>query len=84
MYQVTVDYAKDHLDELCDRTKQERTGIKINRGNQSFVLLTQEEWETLVETAQWLQTPNITADIDEARREYAAHETVTMDQVFGI
>jgi antitoxin YefM len=84
MYQVTVDYAKDHLDELCDRTKQEQTGIKINRGDQNFVLLTQEEWETLVETAQWLQIPNITADINKARREYANQETASMDQVFGI
>lgn len=28
--------------------------------------------------------PNIMTDIDKARREYVAHETVTMDQVFGI
>lgn len=59
MYQVTVGYAKDHLDELCDRTEQGQTGIKINRGDRSFILLTQEEWETLVETAQWLQTPTL-------------------------
>lgn len=84
MYQVSVDYAKDHLDELCDRTEHEQTGIKINRGDQSFILLTQEEWETLIETAQWLGTPNIIADIDKARSEYIAKETVTMDQILGI
>jgi hypothetical protein len=52
MYQVTIDYAKDYLGELCDQTEHEQTGIKIDRGDQSFILLTQKEWETLVETAQ--------------------------------
>lgn len=83
MYQVSVDYAKSHLEELCDRTKQEGNGIKISRGDQGFVLLTQEDWEALVETNEWLQSPNIIADVQIARCEYNAHETLTMDQVFG-
>ena len=47
MYQVTVDYAKKNLDELCDRATQESEGVAIVRENQSYVLITQEEWESL-------------------------------------
>jgi PHD/YefM family antitoxin component YafN of YafNO toxin-antitoxin module len=83
MYQVTVDYAKSHLDELCDRTGQEPQGIKISRGDQDFILLSKTDWEALVETTEWLQSPNIVDDVESARREYANNETLTMDQVFG-
>lgn len=50
MYQVTVDYAKANLEELCDRTEKEGDGVAIIRENRSYILITQEEWESLVET----------------------------------
>ena len=82
MYQITVDYAKSHLDELCDRTVKEPQGIKISRGDQDFILLSQTDLEALVETTKLLQVPNIISDVESARREYANNETLTMDQVF--
>ncbi|MEB3119609.1 MAG: hypothetical protein VKL41_00110 [Snowella sp.] len=82
MYQVTVDYAKSHLDELCDRMGKEPQGIKISRGDQDFILLSQADWEALVETTKWLQFPNIISDVESARSEYANNETLTIDQVF--
>jgi len=45
MYQVTVDYAKTNLEELCDRAAQEPEGVAIVRDNRSYVLVTQEEWD---------------------------------------
>ena len=83
MYQVTVDYAKSHLDELCDRTVKEPQGIKISRGDQDFILLSQADWDALVETTEWLQFPNIISDVESACSEYANNETLTIDQVFG-
>ncbi len=83
MYQVTVDYAKSHLDELCDRMGKEPQGIKISRGDQDFILLSQADWEALVETTEWLQIPNIISDVESARREYTNNETLTIDQVLG-
>jgi PHD/YefM family antitoxin component YafN of YafNO toxin-antitoxin module len=46
MYQVTVDYAKANLEELCDRTEKEPDGVAIIRENRSYILITQEKWES--------------------------------------
>jgi PHD/YefM family antitoxin component YafN of YafNO toxin-antitoxin module len=90
MYQVTIDYAKNYLEELCDRitvitegNDQELHSVKISRGDRNYILMTQEDWEALLETSEWLQTPNIMEDVESARSEYATHETLTMDQMFG-
>jgi PHD/YefM family antitoxin component YafN of YafNO toxin-antitoxin module len=50
--------------------------------NPNYILLSQADWEALVETTKWLQVPNIISDVESARREYANNETLTMDQVF--
>jgi PHD/YefM family antitoxin component YafN of YafNO toxin-antitoxin module len=47
MYQVTVDYAKANLEELCDRTEKEPDGVAIVRENRSYILITQAKWESL-------------------------------------
>jgi PHD/YefM family antitoxin component YafN of YafNO toxin-antitoxin module len=41
MYQVTVDYAKANLEELCDRTKKEPDRVAIVRENPRYILITQ-------------------------------------------
>ena len=46
MYQVTVDYAKANLEELCDRTEKEPDGVVIVRENRSYILITQAKWES--------------------------------------
>lgn len=83
MYQVTVDYAKKNLDELCDRATKASEGIAIVSENRSYILIAQEEWESLMETAMIMQTPNILQQIEIARQEYLTGETVSMEQMFG-
>jgi PHD/YefM family antitoxin component YafN of YafNO toxin-antitoxin module len=63
MYQVTVDYAKANLDELCDRAGQEPEGVAIVRENRSYILITQEKWESLIETAELMQLPNLLTQV---------------------
>ncbi|PZO38515.1 MAG: prevent-host-death family protein [Pseudanabaena frigida] len=83
MYQVAVDYAKANLDELCDRAGQEPEGVEIVRENRSYILITQEEWESLIETAELMQIPNLLNQVASARQEYQAGEALSMEQVFG-
>ena len=83
MYQVTVDYAKANLDELCDRAGQEPEGVAIVRENRSYILITQEEWESLMETAELMRVPNLLKQVASARQEYQAGEALSMEQVFG-
>jgi PHD/YefM family antitoxin component YafN of YafNO toxin-antitoxin module len=47
MYQVTVDYAKANLEELCDLTEKEPDGVAIVRENRSYILISQAKWESL-------------------------------------
>ena len=82
MYQVTLNYAKANLDELCDRAGQEPEGVAIVRENRSYILITQEEWESLIETAELMQLPNLLTQIASARQEYQAGEALSMEQVF--
>ena len=82
MYQVTLNYAKANLDELCDRAGQEPEGVAIVRENRSYILITQEEWESLIETAELMQLPNLLTQVASARQEYQAGEALSMEQVF--
>ena len=43
MYQVTVDYAKANLEELCDRTEKESDGVAIVCENRSYILIWLQE-----------------------------------------
>ena len=45
-HQVTVDYAKANLEELCDRTETEPDGVAIVRENRSYILISQAKWES--------------------------------------
>jgi len=83
MYQVTADYAKAHLDEICDRARKDAEGVAIVRENQSYVLISQEEWESLLETAELLQIPGILEQVEAARQDYQKGEAIPFDQVFS-
>jgi antitoxin YefM len=83
MYQVTLNYAKANLDELCDRAGQEPEGVAIVRENRSYILITQEDWEALIETAELMQVPNLLEQVAIARQEYQAGEALSIEQVFG-
>ena len=83
MYQVTLNYTKANLDELCDRAGQEPEGVAIVRENRSYILITQEEWESLMETAELMRVPNLLKQVASARQEYQAGEALSMEQVFG-
>lgn len=83
MYCVTAEYAKNNFNEMIQRASTDACGVVIVQENKSFVLISQEELEALVETAELLQEQNLLSDIKEAQAEYQKGEVLTMDQVFG-
>jgi len=83
MYCVTAEYAKNNFNEVIQRASTEAGGVVIVQENKSFVLISQEELEAWVETAELLQDPNLLSDIEEAQKEYQKGEALTMDQIFG-
>ena len=83
MYHVTLDYAKNHLEEIFERAKNEPGGVVIVQENQSFVLIDQNELEFWIETSELLEDTNLLNDIKEAKEEYKQGETLTMEEVFN-
>jgi prevent-host-death family protein len=83
MYRVTAEYAKNNFNEVIERASNESGGVVIVQENKSFILISQEELEALVETAELLQDSSLLSDIEESREEYQKGETLTMDQVFS-
>jgi antitoxin YefM len=71
MYQVTSDYAQNHFNEILDRARQDPEGVAIVQANKSFVLISQEELEGLIETIELLKDPTLLADIQQARQDYS-------------
>jgi prevent-host-death family protein len=84
MYEVTLDYAKNHLEEIIERAKHDKQGVLIVQDNKTFLLIDKEELEAWKETTELLQDPNLLSDIDEAREEYRRGETLTMEEVFKL
>lgn len=83
MHQVNIDYAKSHLDELCNQAKKITEGVGIVHQNQVYVLISQEEWESVMETAMLIQIPDLLQQVATAREEYSASDTFSMEQIFG-
>ncbi|MBD1808682.1 type II toxin-antitoxin system Phd/YefM family antitoxin [Microcoleus sp. FACHB-SPT15] len=83
MYRVTAEYAKNNFNEVIERASNDSGGVVIVQENKSFILISQEELEALVETAELLQDSSLLSDIEESREEYQKGETLTMDQVFS-
>ncbi len=83
MHQVTSEYAKNNFNEVVERAGTEPGGVLIVQEDKNLVLINQEELDALVETAYWLQEPDLLADIAQAQEEYKKGEVLTMEQVFS-
>ena len=79
---MTAEYAKNNFNEVIERASTEAGGVVILQENKSFILISQDELETWVETAELLQEPNLLSDIKEAREEYQKGEALTINQIF--
>ncbi|SKB15115.1 conserved hypothetical protein [Planktothrix sp. PCC 11201] len=81
MYHVTGEYAKNNFSEVLEKASTEPGGVVIVQENKSFILISQEELESWIETAELLQDKTLIADIEASRQEYHQGEVFTMDQL---
>jgi prevent-host-death family protein len=88
MKTVPLSEAKDKLSSLVDEADLTHEIVQITRhGRPAAVLISAEDLESLHETIFWLSQPGIRQDIDAGRREYAAGETTSGDDLraeFGL
>jgi prevent-host-death family protein len=78
MYHVTGEYAKNNFSEVLEKASTEPGGVVIVQENKSFILISQEELESWIETAELLQDKTLIADIEASRQEYQQSEVFTL------
>ncbi|MEL0589699.1 MAG: type II toxin-antitoxin system prevent-host-death family antitoxin [Planktothrix rubescens PR222] len=78
MYHVTGEYAKNNFSEVLEKASTEPGGVVIVQENKSFILISQEELESWIETAKLLQDKTLIADIEASRQEYQQGEVFTL------
>ncbi|CAD5963235.1 MULTISPECIES: type II toxin-antitoxin system Phd/YefM family antitoxin [Planktothrix] len=78
MYHVTGEYAKNNFSEVLEKASTEPGGVVIVQENKSFILISQEELESWIETAELLQDKTLIADIEASRQEYHQGKVFTL------
>ena len=79
---VPLSEAKDKLSALVDEADLTHEIVQITRhGRPAAVLMSADDLESLHETIYWLSQPGVRDDIDAGRREYAAGETTSGDDL---
>lgn len=83
MQTITVKNAKDELLNLLRATVREHKQYRIAFEEGGAVLLSEEEYESLLETVTLLSQPGLYESIKQADLEIREGDTLSMDDVFG-
>lgn len=83
MKTVSATEARKDLFNLLKRSVRGHRQIRITHKEGDVILLSEEDYESLLETLELLSTPGLLKSIRRARREIARGETLSMDEVMG-
>jgi len=80
---LTATQARKELFTLLKRSVRGHRQYRITHRQGDVVLLSQEDYESLLETLELLSTPGLLRSIRRARREIARGETYPLEEVLG-
>lgn len=83
MQTITATNAKNELLDLVRATIREHKQYRIASEDGGAVLLSEEEYESLLETVALLSQPRLYESIKQADLEIREGDTLSMDDVFG-
>ncbi len=83
MKSLTATEARKELFTLLKRSVRGHRQYRITHRQGDVVLLSQEDYESLLETLELLSTPGLLRSIRRARREIARGETYPLEEVLG-
>ena len=83
MKTLTATKARKELFTLLKRSIRGHRQFRITHKAGDAVLLSQEDYESLLETLELLSTPGLLRSVRRARREIAAGETYSLEEVLG-
>ena len=83
MTTLTATEARQNLFDLLRSAVKGHAPIKISSKNGSAVLVSNEDYESLLETLELLSTPGMAKSIHETKEDIKAGRTRSLKQVFG-
>ena len=83
MTTLTASRARQNFFSLLKKTVKGHVPIKIVSQSGDAVLLSQEDYESLLETLELLSMPGMAKSIQEARSDIKAGRTKSLKDVFG-
>ncbi len=83
MKTYTATEARRELFTLLKRSVRGHQQFRITHKGGDVVVLSQEDYESLLETLELLSTPGLLKSVRQARREIAKGETYSLEEVLG-
>jgi antitoxin YefM len=83
MKTFTATQARKELFALLKRSVRGHRQFRITYKGGDVVLLSQEDYESLLETLELLSTPGLLKSVRQARRDIARGETYSLEEVLG-
>ena len=83
MTTLTASKARQDLFRLLEKSVKGHAPIKITSKSGDVILVSQEDYESLLETLELLSTPGMLKSIREAREDIKAGRTKSLKEVFG-
>lgn len=83
MVTITATRARANLFGLIEKSVKGHRTFRITSRSGGAVLLSEEDYESLIETLELLSTPGFLRQFRQARKEIQQGRTFSMEQVFG-
>ena len=83
MTTLTATHARQHLFEVLKKSIKGHAPVKITSKAGDAVLVSEEDYESLIETLELLSTPGMAKSLREARADIKAGRTKSLREVFG-
>lgn len=83
MITLTVTQARQNLFDLLRKSVKGHAPVRITSKDGDAVLISEADYEGLLETLEILSTPGMAESIRRAKRDIKAGRTYSLDKVFG-
>jgi len=80
---ITATQARKELFQIIDRAVQKHEVVRVRHREGDIVILSEEDYENLIETIELLSLPGFQESLEEAEADIAAGRTVSAQEALG-